>query len=399
MKLETMRALDRWLGVPLCFALSLWPRRQVINRPPRRILVELLSEMGSMVLALPMLEALERRYPDATVHLLVFERNAALLDLLDGDLADRAITIRDSSLGVFVADSLRALRRMRRLGIDTVLDCELFSRVSSLYAALSGASIRVGFERHTQEGLYRGGYINRQVLYNPYRHISRQFMSLVDAIESDGMPRVKTEDEATLPEIAPFSPREEELNRVREGLAVRFPGIDPERLVLVHAGGGLLPVRAWPEARYAELCSRLVEAGWTVGLTGPPEDRAMAKRVLAQCTGDGIFDLTGYTTTIRELVLLFFVGRLLITNDGGPGHFTALARIPAIVLYGPETPMLYGTLNPRAREIYRPCACSPCLTAYNHRKTPCDGDNVCLAGVSCDDVFDAAVNLIRDQTG
>ena len=47
---------------------------------------------------------------------------------------------------------------------------------------LSGAPVRVGFHRHTQEGLYRGDFINCPVLYNPYQHISQQFINLAEAI-------------------------------------------------------------------------------------------------------------------------------------------------------------------------------------------------------------------------
>ncbi len=60
-----------------------------------------------------------------------------------------------------MTDALDAVRALRKIHIDTVLDCELFSRVSAILSYLTGARRRVGFERHTQEGLYRGSFINR----------------------------------------------------------------------------------------------------------------------------------------------------------------------------------------------------------------------------------------------
>jgi len=45
-------------------------------------------------------------------------------------------------------------------------------------------------------------------------------------------------------------------------------------------------------------------------------------------------------------------------------------------LFGPETPALYGSLG-NSTPIYAGLACSPCVSAGNHRKTPCS-DNVCL---------------------
>lgn len=49
----------------------------------------------------------------------------------------------------------------------------------------------MGFHRHTQEGLYRGSHINRPVPYNPYHHISAQFLTLARAIDSTAVLKSK----------------------------------------------------------------------------------------------------------------------------------------------------------------------------------------------------------------
>ena len=66
----------------------------------------------------------------------------------------------------------------------------------------------------------------------------------------------------------------------------------------------------------------------------------------------------------------------MLTNDSGPGHFSAVTDLRTFVLFGPETPLLYGSLG-NSTPIYAGLACSPCVSATNHRKTPCR-DNVCL---------------------
>ena len=106
-------------------------------------------------------------------------------------------------------------------------------------------------------------------------------------------------------------------------------------------------------------------------------------------------DLTGYTATLRELLVMFHFASLVITNDGGPGHFASLTPVRAIILYGPETPELYGSLGPRAVSLYHPTSCSPCLTAYNFRMSPCDGDNLCLKRITVDEVFEKATGILR----
>src|SRR6202012_3321141 len=88
-----------------------------------------------------------------------------------------------------------------------------------------------------------------------------------------------------------------------------------------------------------------------------------------------------------ELPALYAQAALMVTNDSGPAHFAAAAGLPTIVLFGPETSHLYKPLG-TARAIYAGLACSPCVSAHNHRKTACT-DNVCMQAISVDDVYTA----------
>jgi ADP-heptose:LPS heptosyltransferase len=97
--------------------------------------------------------------------------------------------------------------------------------------------------------------------------------------------------------------------------------------------------------------------------------------------------MVGYTKDLEALTRLFFHCDLLVTNDGGPGHFASLTPIRTLMFFGPETSALYGPLTPRATVLESHAACSPCLTAYNHRATPCDGDNQCLQRISPEQVL------------
>lgn len=414
MRVEVQRAVDRWAGVPLCALLSAWdglrnrlrgaasPREAQAARAPKRILIVLLSEMGSLVLAYPMFTRLRERYPGCELYALMFAKNREVLDLLEVMPREHVVTLRDRSLPELLADSVAALRRLRALDLDVVIDCELFARVSALFARLSGAALRVGFHRHTQEGLYRGSFMNRPVPYNPYRHIGDQFLSLADAIGSGTRPLSKLE--AGLPWPRParahalpvLRTTEGEIDASRARLATQHPATVGRRLVLVYAGGGILPIRAWPEASYVALCRALLERGYAVGLIGLADDRPLATRIRDTLAHAHCVDLTGYTRSIRELVVLFHHADLLVSNDGGPGQFAAMTPIASIVLFGPETPALYGSLSPRAVSLHRSdMPCSPCLTAYNHRNSFCDGDNQCLKRIEPVTVLDRALALLE----
>ena len=80
--------------------------------------------------------------------------------------------------------------------------------------------------------------------------------------------------------------------------------------------------------------------------------------------------------------MLFHQAQLLVTNDGGPGHFASLTPLRTFMFFGPETSRLYGPVSPNTTVFDLQVACSPCLSAYNHRATFCDGDNQCLKRIA-----------------
>ena len=120
MNIKLQRAIDRYLGVPLCAFASLLERlrawRAVPQRPvspPRRVVVILLSEMGSLVLAQPMFALLRTRYPAASLHVLLFGKNREVLDLMASVPPENVIAIDDRSLGGLLRTLLAAIRSLR----------------------------------------------------------------------------------------------------------------------------------------------------------------------------------------------------------------------------------------------------------------------------------------------
>ena len=89
MNIQTQRFIDRWAGQLLCGAVSGWVKLTgMFGAParmpaaPKNILVILLSEMGSIVLAGPMFAALRRQYPGAAIHILQLKKNQEVSKLL-----------------------------------------------------------------------------------------------------------------------------------------------------------------------------------------------------------------------------------------------------------------------------------------------------------------------------
>ena len=154
-------------------------------------------------------------------------------------------------------------------------------------------------------------------------------------------------------------------------------------------------MRKWPTDRYIELAKRLLERfpDSHILLTGAMNEAGPAAEVARQIGSPRCVSLAG-RTTLRQLMLLYTVSDLLITNDSGPAHFAALTPTNVLTLFGPETPSLFGAPSPRSTNIWLGLACSPCVNAYNNRQSPCR-NNLCMQGIPVDQVFDEAVRILE----
>ncbi len=391
-----MRRIDHWAGVPLCWLVSgvlrLWQAiRPPVQIAPRRVLFIELSEMGSTILADPAMQKLKRER-EVELFFLIFAKNAPSLHLLDTVARDNIFTIREESLWHLALDTLAFLRWSRRRGIDSVIDLELFSRFTALLTGLSGAVNRVGFHAFHNEGLYRGGMLTRRVAYNPHQHIARNFVALVNALLADReeLPFSKTiiaDEEIRLRKVSVDAERREAMrDRIRSLHPAWRPREQP--LVLINPNASeLLPQRRWMPERYVALMRMILEQfpQALILITGAPSEREEAES-LRSATGSGRCINFAGQLQLGELPVLYSIATLMVTNDSGPGHFSAITDLPTFVLFGPETPALYGSLG-NSTPIYAGLACSPCVSAANHRKTPCR-DNVCLQVIQPEQVFD-----------
>ena len=131
MNVQKMMQLDRWLGVPLCFAVTavraLFPRRPPAG-PVRSILFVKLAEQGSTVLAHRALQDAVRRVGRERVFMAVFEDNRFIVDALGVIPAENVITLPHDSLFSLLRAVPVVLSRLRRLRLDAAIDLEFFAR-------------------------------------------------------------------------------------------------------------------------------------------------------------------------------------------------------------------------------------------------------------------------------
>ena len=97
---------------------------------------------------------------------------------------------------------------------------------------------------------------------------------------------------------------------------------------------------------------------------------------------------------MKELLHLFDLSHVLVTNDSGPAHFAALTRIHVVVFFGPEIPERYRPLATSSDVVHTGYSCSPCIGPHNQRLSPCN-DNLCLKSISVQEVSRAGASAAR----
>jgi ADP-heptose:LPS heptosyltransferase len=179
-----------------------------------------------------------------------------------------------------------------------------------------------------------------------------------------------------------------------------YPEFRPDyhRIVLINPNSSeMLPQRRWPEANYAALAA-LVANEWDnalVLITGSRSEREEA-HLMQETIGHPRFRSFAGMHKLKHLTALYNISTVLVTNDSGPAHFSAITPIRSIVLFGPETPRLYGSLG-NTESITADLSCSPCVTAANQKNSACD-DPVCMRMITPERVLESIRGIFNGES-
>jgi len=400
MNVDRMRQIDYWLGIPLCF-ISSWfikllkwftffkPAPNTLNKP--KALIIALSEMGSIVLAEPALKQIAK---NNELYFLTFKRSQGVLDLLNIVPNKNIFCIDADNPQKFIKDSFSSLTWARKQQLEWVVDLELFSRYSALLSAFCGAKQQVGFYPYCNEGLYRGDMMSHKAAYNPHIHISKNFLAMAYAMEikqpkASSLPlsKVSISDSCTQLQTRQISERQKQQmqQRIRDFYSEYNP--TSHHIVLINSqGGDLLPMRNWGQESFLRLSKNILRqfSQVLIVMTGSSSEHSAIEKLVQKIDNSRCINFAG-AIHLQQILSLYAISELMVSNDSGPNHFAALVNLPTYTLFGPETPKLYGSLG-QTTNIYKKLACSPCVSAANHRKTVCQ-DNQCMQQISVDEVF------------
>jgi heptosyltransferase II len=323
-----------------------------------KIAVRTPNWIGDVVFALPAIRSLEAHFPAADIRI---AGPAWTSDLVAGTkLAGRTVPLEREAL--------------RREAFDAgVLLTNSFS--SALLFRRAGIPERWGFRADGRGWLLTKGVRRRKAV--PPIHMVRFYLSLIEGL---GIP--------TLPPSIGLAAPADGLTWASRRLAGL--GLRPDRpLVVVAPGAAHGPAKRWPAPRFAEASRLLMERrGAAVAVVGAASDAPLAAEILAALPAPAA-DLTGQTG-LGELLGVFSLASVVLSNDSGPLHMANALRAPAVAVFGPTDPRATGPFHAPSRVLRREdVPCWPC----EHRA--CPYDHRCMTGIGAEDAAAAAEEILR----
>ncbi len=343
------------------------------------ILIVKIAAIGDVVMALPLLLAIRKKYKHAHISWLCGSQVAPLIRATQ--LVDEIIEINEKVLlaGSFGSKLLHLLKIWQRLGLrrfDFVFNLHRDFR----YHLLTMFSLC----KHRR----RWGKVGSHCCPRPGRYHAEESLYLLNEIEESSSQGCRSNEERRQGSVvvefpAVYAP----LHRKVSFLVQRKP-------LIVIAPGGAKNVlsddslRRWPVGSYAQLIQELINRDMAVVVIGAESDRW----VLPFLPQKGFYNCIGQLDLI-DLVALLENSSLLITHDSGPMHLAKLARCLTIGLFGPTNPLEKTTVNEKIHVIWggENLSCRPCYNGKTY--APCR-NNACLSGISPDCVLQAALRLL-----
>lgn len=323
-----------------------------------RFLIVRLGALGDIVHALPVVAALDRRWPDAKIDWVVEARHAALLDFVPR--LDRRIVI-DTRRPTGSNSWLAAVTALRHVTYDAVLDVQ--GLVKSAVMARSARAVHtLGFSTsQLREPLARFFY-SKQVDPGPVTHVAHRNLGLLRGL---GIDAPALEFPLAVPTPSPASQT--------GALIAETLG----RLALVNPGAAW-PNKRWPPERFGALASRIGERhALEVVVPWGPGERDLAASVVAASENRARL---APETTLADLMALVHASDLVVSGDTGPLHLAAAYGRPVVGIFGPTNPVRNGPWSEDDESVSRSdvCECS-------HKRT-CGALRWCLLDVSVEEV-------------
>jgi len=164
-------------------------------------------------------------------------------------------------------------------------------------------------------------------------------------------------------------------------------------MIGINPGAAYGESKCWLPSHYVALIEKISSRNHVV-LFGPKNDRGLSLKIEKELRLKNIKNYTNLSgkTNIQELIEIISNLRLFITGDSGPMHIAATFKIPTIAIFGStKIEETSQWKNPKSVILNRNLPCQPCMK----RKCPVEHHN-CMRLIHPSDVFRAVEKLLRE---
>ena len=349
---------------------------------------------------MPVLVKLRARYPAARIDWLITPENAevvrrhpALSNVVlfaRRDFSKRGQKWR-AILGFF-----DLLKQIRRAKYDFVVDLHGQVR-SALFALVSGARVRIGFDRpikfsrtisaeHDLKNIpnhgWRGAREGSWIAYTHRIPIPTLDVHAIDRYLWVGS-LLGFDDEP--PDLTiHLSPKT--VRNVQQLLEQH--GVPASKPLVVLVPGTIWETKHWTIDGFAGVARHFLGEGFAVALAGTKRDQARCRQIAAAAPGTS--NLCGITTP-ADLAALIQRAEVAVTNDSGSMHVAASLGKPMVSVFGPTNPVHIGPYQRPESVVRVDLPCSPC----NYRRLiQCPFDHACMKQVTSAMVVERAQKIL-----
>jgi len=383
--------------------MAIHPPSSILN--PRRILVRGTNWLGDAVMTTPALLRLREKFPDAHIALLTPDKLRELW--LHHTAVNETISFSTGENVLAVGKKLRGGK------FDLALVLPNSPR-SAIEPWLAGIPQRIGCARPWRNFFLTQAIIPRTNVVKMRKRSVGEIKELavatnqsrtgVSPVRAGGTPALLSRahqiheylhlaaalganPEPLAPQLT-VTPEEIETVKKRFGLEkIDGPifGLNP--------GAEYGPAKRWPAERFiaaAQEIQRRTNCAWI--LFGGKGDVAVTNQIESAIGNrqSAIINLAG-KTSLRELMALLKLCRVVLTNDTGPMHVAAALGTPVVVPFGSTSLELTGPGLPgdsRHRLLKSDAPCSPCFLRE------CPIDFRCMNGISVERVVEAVLQAV-----
>ena len=368
--LSARRQVEEKYSLKMSLEMEIEAYEEVLCR--RNILVIKISSLGDVILSIPSLRAIRKKYPAAIIKVLVDVRFGGVLKSCP--YVDDIITCdfkgRDAGAAFF-----RFVERVRSEDMDMSIDLQN-NRSSHLTAFLAGIPERYGYDN---------GKLS--FLLNKKTNLSKKKLAPVEhqaqVLALAGITRV--EDRLEL-----WSGQEDEdwvENFLRSGWLK-----SGQKLVAISVSASKKwETKNWSVSRMAELADMLAaEKGIRVVVIGVEDDIERTEEFFKKTTAKPL-DAVG-KTDIGRLISLIRKCDVLLTGDSAPLHIASAVGTPFVAIFGPTDPDRHVSSVERKKILKKDMRCSPCY------RPGCNRNLKCMSSIKTREVFDSIVELIPQES-